>query len=400
MYLKLIVFYSLSRSISIFSMLVLPLWFSTSHSDIQYSTYVMMEYIPFIILGLVSGHYIDNYDLKKITAKLLFIQFLASLLFTLALFYNGGAYIYISIFILSACSYTIWGIVNKLSHTSLKRDDYNKFNSLVDMSEKLLEVILPIILGFILSYNIILFVVVYIVISTACLLSFISINKLGHAYQFDSKNHNNNDKILLMSLKNGISSFFSNKSLLLLSVLVMLINAIEIMPLVVMPIYAKNYFSLDSVELSSIYTLGAIGAIVGGILAYKLLKNKILIFFGLVVAIPINAVIYFLIYTFDSISLLFFAFFIESMFVSLSAIAFRTLRQHYINGSDFGVMTGISGSMIKVMIPCAILLSGFISEYYGARSVYFICGVMELIALIPFIAFARGEIQLKMVNNL
>lgn len=360
----------------------------------------MMEYIPFIFLGLVSGHYIDNYDLKKITVKLLFIQFSASLLFTLALFYNGGAYIYISIFLLSACSYTIWGVVNKLSHTSLKRDDYNKFNSLVDMSEKLLEVMLPIILGVILSYSISLFVVVYIVISTACLLSFISINKFNCTCELDSKSHSKNDKSLFMSLKNGISSFVSNKSLMLLSVLVMLINAIEIMPLVVMPIYAKNYFRLDSVELSSIYTLGAIGAIAGGVLAYKLLKNRTLMFFGLVVAIPINAVIYLSIYTFENISLLYFAFFFESMFVSLSAIAFRTLRQHYINGSDFGVMTGISGSMIKVMIPCAILLSGFISEYYGARLIYFICGVMELIVFIPFIAFARGEIQLKMVSNL
>lgn len=388
MHYKIILFYAFSRAISLFSMLLLPLWYATNSTDIQYSSYLMMEYIPFIILGIISGHYIDTSDLRKISRLLVAVQCLASLIFVFALYNKSDVNIYthISIFLLSSCSYTTWGVINKISHISLKKENYNKFNALVDLTERFLEVGIPFILGVMLIYSLSVFTVSYLVLSLLCIISYFSVDKY-----IPEKKTLIRDVFFLNNLKKGLRDFLDNKGLLSISFLVMLVNAIEIMPAVIMPIYAKTSLSLNSVSLSSIYTTGAIGAIIGGGLAYKIPGQKTQIFMALLASLFINAILYFALYFAGSTSLLFISFFFESMSISISAIAFRTLRQNYIGNSSFGLMVGMSGSMIKLLIPLAILLSGFISHIFGANIVYFISGCLELALILPFVMFIKFE---------
>ncbi|MBS5773850.1 MAG: MFS transporter [Enterobacter cloacae] len=388
MHYKIILFYAVSRAVSLFSMLLLPLWYATNYTNVQYSSYLMMEYIPFIILGVVSGHYIDTSDLKKLSRSLVTIQFFASLVFIYALYSKSSInfYTHISIFLLSSCSYTTWGVINKISHLSLQKESYNKFNSLVDLTERCLEVSIPFILGFMLVYSLSIFTATYLALSLLCLLSYYAVDDL-----IPEKESSNRHRFFLNNLKNGLKLFFDNKQLLSLSLLIMFINAIEIMPAVILPIYAKSSLSLDSVGLSSIYTTGAIGAIVGGGIAFKFLGKNAYIFFALLISLFINAMIYFALYYAGTTRLLFISFFFESMSISISAIAFRTLRQHYLDSSCFGLMVGISGSMIKLLLPLAIILSGLISQIYGSSIVYFISGFLELAIILPFLLFMKFE---------
>lgn len=369
-------------------MLLLPLWYATHYSDIQYSSYLMMEYIPFIILGLVSGHYIDSSDLKKLSRLLITVQLLASLMFIFALYNKSeiNIYTYVSVFLLSSCSYTTWGVINKISHITLKKENYNKFNALVDLTERCLEVGIPFILGILLVYNLVFFSIVYLALSLLCLLSYLSVVR-----QITQKSESTPNIDFFKNLTEGLRNFINNKGLLTLSFLIMLVNAIEIMPTVILPIYARTFLSLDSVALSSVYTTGAVGAIMGGAIAYKFLGQKMRIFLALTLSLFINAMLYLALYFIYSVSLLFVSLFFESMSVAISAIAFRTLRQHYIDGSSYGLMVGISGSMIKLLLPLAILLSGFISQFWGTNVVYFISACLELCLILPFILFIKAE---------
>jgi Na+/melibiose symporter-like transporter len=381
---RLLLQFTYSKIIAVGLSVLIPVFLAQHIVDADvFASYRAIEYVPYILVGILVGASIDSWGAGIIMRWSLYLHLLP--LVVLALVYNDWLPIqalYAALLIMSAVAYSVSAGTSRTAYDVLPKEKLGDFNARTSLFEQIVTVIVPLAMGWALTYSLQLTLVMLIVISFA-------VSLITPRYERREGSSREQWALLFIQrVKEGVKAFRMNRALIQLSFIIMLINAVETVPATLMVFYATHELKLNAIDTGSIITMAGIGGIVGAWLLGFISKKTSLLLGLLVASMLINSLLYFLVYEFNNYLVLVVSMFIESLSIVISAVSFRTLRQFCSDPASYGTTLGISGAMVKCGIPVATLIGGYIAWQSGVRQVYFLTAVAELVLTLPVALWA------------
>ena len=172
-------------------------------------------------------------------------------------------------------------------------------------------------------------------------------------------------------MKEGIEELISNKILLTPTITVLFSNFASSLVIGVLIFFATDQIGADSKQVGFMFTLSAIGGLIGASLISTIRKR-----FG-------RGVIYTYSILFDIISmgLLLFAqtwwaigisLAIRTFSTTLSNIVYFTIRQEFTPNHLLGRVAGTSSMLMKLTLPLGLFIAGLWAEWFPIRILFFI----------------------------
>ncbi|EIU6784212.1 MFS transporter [Vibrio parahaemolyticus] len=366
----LLLFYAIVKLSGASLIILIPL---TLTSELESSTYALIksfEYIPYIFLGLLIGFVLHKYKEKYLLVISFFGQAISGLSVWFILTYSKN-YELVKLFILlsSACSYITWTTINCLANSIIKSTEHTRFQAQLSTIYSFVDLVAPIIIVFLFEY------INSSILIISSLLPLLSV--------FLIKSVNNNKQPKPMGVLDQVLTAVNNKKIIVLSLFVMVINGIELVPGTLMPFIALREFNFSNYQLSYIIAIGSLGALLGGIVLAKF-DVKIEYLMPLILCSSIlNAFLYIVISFYPSFYVLGLSQFVEHASIVVSAVAFRSLRQQYGNEDVFSVELGVSGAIVKLIIPLSIFIGGLSMMHITGKQLYSTVGIIEIAIVIP-----------------
>lgn len=343
-------------------------------STIFYS--VGVSFLPNLLFALFIGVLIDAFNRKTWTLVILAGNSIAFVMLGWLLeVVESNVFLYVMVFLISFLNYCFGISRTAVVKEMLEGEQILRYNSNIQLIDSLASIIAPVLAGMLIavsaSEN------VFYCIAALYLFAFLSCI----AYPDMPKNDKDKASGLFRSIKEGLNVLIRNKMLWKMSWIVAFVNvplgAIDAL----LVLHLKQNFELTSGELGLFFSVGAIGAIVGSILAGHLRH------FGLgriwVLSIFLLSGVLLGFSVLENIVYLASLFF----FFNIAGIVFNvfvwTYRQESTDVEHIGRVAGITGSIFKLLLPVALIVFGIVNfESYNA---IFLVGSMGL-ALVGLVA--------------
>ncbi|WP_315708207.1 MFS transporter [Brenneria uluponensis] len=381
---RLLLQFTYSKIIAVGLSVLIPVFLAQRIVDADvFASYRAIEYVPYILVGIIVGASIDSWGAGVIMRWSLYLHLLP--LLVLILVYNEWLPIqalYVALLIMSAVAYSVSAGTSRTAYDVLPKEDLGNFNARTSLFEQIVTVVVPLVMGWALTRSLQLTLIMLIVFS------FIVSLITPHYERQNEISKVPCGSLFVSRIKNGIKAFRINRVLMQLSLIIMLINAIETAPATLMVFYATHELKLSALDTGTIITAAGIGGIVGAWLLSFISKKPSLLLGLLVASMLVNALLYFLVYKLNNYPILMVSMFIESLSIVVSSVSFRTLRQLCSDPASYGTTLGISGAMVKCGIPIATLFGGYIAWHAGVRQVYLLTAISELVLTFPVTLWA------------
>ncbi|EOX3499297.1 MFS transporter [Vibrio cholerae] len=375
---RLLWIFSVTKAASVIMLLIIPLALAKQLSSEEYSIIKSVEYLPSVFMGLLIGFLLDSYSSDRLLYASIITQSLSNLsLYILLLNGLDGTILNVIVFLLSFSGFITWSAINKLAKQQIAQSEVMNFNSNLTTIYNVSDTLFPVCIGALFYFFNIHIIVLLVFVPLASLPSVRTI-----AQNESLKNVN---EPLFAGMKNAIVKTISNKYVLYLSLVVMIINAVELVPGTMMAYYAINALDIDSFGLSYLLASASIGGIAGGIVSKYLPSNEKNLILYMLFSILVNAFCYFLVWKYQSAFMLCAVLFVENLSIVISAIAFRTLRHNFSDQQFYGVTLGVSGAIVKFLTPLSIFLTARFSNQFSLDYIYMFAFIGELLLALPAI---------------
>jgi hypothetical protein len=380
---RLLLQFTYSKIIAVGLSVLIPIFLAQQIADADvFATYRAMEYVPYIVVGIIVGASIDSWGAGIIMRWSLYLHILPLGLMTLV--YNNWLPVqalYVALFIMSAVSYSVSAGTSRTAYDVLPKEKWGDFNTRTSLFEQIVTVVIPLAMGWALTWS--LQWTLFLLIGFS-----FGVSLITPRYEKREGMHQPWYSLFFLRVKEGIKAFRANRALMHLSLIILLVNAVETVPATLMVFYATHELKLSALDTGSIITAAGVGGIVGAWLLGFISKRPSMLLGLLVASMLVNALLYFLVYEINSYPVLVISMFIESLSIVISAVSFRTLRQLCSDPASYGTTLGISGALVKCGIPVATLIGGYIAWRTGVRQVYLITAVVELVLTVPVTLWA------------
>ncbi|GIC06045.1 hypothetical protein VCSRO97_3345 [Vibrio cholerae] len=336
-----------------------------------------LEYLPNLVLGFLIGVFIDRVNRKR--WSLISLASLTIYVFSLYAMFQfqviDYTVMYILVFLFATSDYTFHVARSGIIKCSLSKDNQQEATSKLSALNSFFETVGPSLAGLILllsdlHYVFLLMFVLYL----ACI-------PLYSKLEYVTASHEDNTTSFVNSLKEGWKHFRSDKYMLDITVAVVIVNMCGAVFLIQSIFLAQEMFDFSAVEVGYFVSLSGIGGLIGAYfftrarrtfrLGRVLLVTMVLecIGFVAVVVYPLGA------------SLLLSALY-TSLFGTLSSICIWTYRQESFSEHVISSVSGLTGSLFKIGIPCALFASGYVMSSYGYECLFISCFIFQLLAAV------------------
>jgi len=349
-------------------------------SGLNFALSIIVSILPIVTINPFAGVIADKFDKKKIVVAM----DIANGIFLILLYIVSGIYglsiqlIYISTFITSIFT-TIFGISMEAAIPNIVSENMLlNINSASKIIDSMSSILGPMIGGIVFAFIDIRYFILFNGISY--IFSGISEMFIDFKYNYHGNNERENSINFVEDMKKGLKYIIERKAIIgILSVFISLNFFIGLSITIPLPYIINNVLVLDSKTLGIIQSAFPVGMIIGALLIKRIIQRasykKILIFASLGLCICINLLgvpILFknLLFT-NTIYTLYYCGIMIVFGVSISSIdiPIMYMLQKLIPDEYRGRVLSIVMSVVKIILPLGLILSGFLLNIIPA---YFI----------------------------
>ncbi|MDQ0174728.1 MFS transporter [Bacillus chungangensis] len=359
--------------------------YDMSKSALAMSTMRAIEFLPNIILGMLAGVLVDRADRKNVMSGMTLIQLCAigGLLFLLHSEQLVIWHLFLLGFILSAAGYTFGNAQHAIVPLVVKKEQLTDANAKFSFTQTLLSLIGPGIAGMLIaaySYKISFTIYFF------CLFFLLFLIRFLYLPPIEKKT--SKDTTIIQEMKEGLIELFGNKTLLVPTIVILMLNFFSSLVLGVLIFFAADYLGANEKQIGFMLSMSAVGGLVGSLLIPYLRKHfprgKIFVscflfdITGLIVLVVASS------WWMVGISL-----FIRMIGTMMLNIVYFTIRQEFTPNHLLGRVAGTSSMLMKLASPLGFFLSGIWAEFFSVRGLFMISFIF---AIIMFVKLRKHEI--------
>jgi MFS family permease len=368
--------------------IALPLLiYDLTNSALAMSTMRAIEFFPNILIGMLAGVLVDRSNRKNILSFMSLIQIIALGVVILFLWTEEILvwHLYIFGFILSSAGYTFGNAQHAVIPTLVHKKQLTDVNAKISFTNTMINLIGPGLAGLLLalfSYKVSFTFYLICLICLFILVRFLKIPTLETPKKYT-------DKSIWKDMKEGLDELFKNKTLLTPTLTILLTNFSSSLLIGVLMFYATDHLGLKEKQIGIMYSLGAIGGLVGSLVINKLRKKfgrgNVYVYCMLIDLCGIIVLIFSYSWWMVGISL-----FIRSLGVTMTNIIYFSIRQEFTPNHLLGRVAGTSSMIMKLVVPLGLFVAGIWAEFLPIKGLFFISAAM-IIAI--FIKLVRNPIK-------
>jgi MFS transporter, DHA3 family, macrolide efflux protein len=199
-------------------------------------------------------------------------------------------------------------------------------------------------------------------------------------------------KSFLFALLEGLRATTANRTLLVMALVVMMVNAAEGVYGAALITMMKDSMNLNDATIGLVLSAAGGGAILGAFIAPT--ARKYLSVWGVFsIPIPIIAMIYFAISRQPETPFLSVLAFLEGALSSLFVVGILTFRQEVVDAEVMGRVAGITGAIFKIGMPPFILLGGWLQSTVSIAAPFVLAAVSNLMVFAILFFADPGNIR-------
>ncbi|MBU5313395.1 MFS transporter [Tissierella carlieri] len=356
-------------------------------SGLSFAMTLIVSIIPMLIINPFAGVVADKFDKKKIVVSMDILNgiFLILLYMVSSIYGLNLLIIYISTFITTIFT-TIFGISMESAIPNIVSENMlmniNSISKIIDSTSSILG---PMIGGVVFALIDIRY---FILFSGICyIFSGVSEMFIDFKHNYNGSNKRENNISFVEDMKNGLEYIIERKDIIgIFSVFISLNFFMGLSITIPLPYIINNVLTLDSRSLGIIQSAFPIGMIIGALIIKKIMQRasykKILIFASLALGIctnllgvPIvfkNLLFTNTIYTFYYCGIMI----VFGVAISFIDIPIMYMLQKLIPDEYRGRVLSIAMSMVKIILPLGLILSGFLLNIIPAYFITTVGGIM------------------------
>jgi len=332
-----------------------------------------VEFLPYVLLAMIMGVWIDRVDRKIWCQWMLGGQLICLTISWLAVKYASQP-----LWFLFPCAFSMMalnfgylnarmGLVREAVPLSQQGTASAAFSSLVSI----FQAMGPALSGFLLLFSD--FSIIYLVIASLIFLSWYALNEF-------SMNATDVKKVTRLAddIKTGLKILYVNSKLLKMSFSVSIFNMCMLMFVIQSLYFTQAVLSFSSARLGIMVSLSGIGGVLGS-LVVGFIRKKVGLGCAFISGMVFQIFSY-LILLVDKSGLIFYmAFFLSGFFETIVGVSVYTWRQESTQKEHLGKVMGITGTIFKVASPFGLVASGYIMGYVGINGLLWLCCGLHLI---------------------
>lgn len=356
-------------------------------SGLSFAMTLIVSIIPMLIINPFAGVVADKFDKKKIVVSMDILNgiFLILLYMVSSIYGLNLLIIYISTFITTIFT-TIFGISMESAIPNIVSENMlmniNSISKIIDSTSSILG---PMVGGIVFALIDIRY---FILFNGICyIFSGVSEMFIDFKHNYNGSNKRENNISFVEDMKNGLEYIIERKDIIgIFSVFISLNFFMGLSITIPLPYIINNVLTLDSRSLGIIQSAFPIGMIIGALIIKKVMQRasykKILIFASLALSIctnllgvPIvfkNLLFTNTIYTFYYCGIMI----VFGVAISFIDIPIMYMLQKLIPDEYRGRVLSIAMSMVKIILPLGLILSGFLLNIIPAYFITTVGGIM------------------------
>ncbi|MEH7223354.1 MFS transporter [Bacillus sp. JJ1566] len=352
--------------------------YEISQSALAMSMMRAIEFFPNILIGIIAGVFVDRFNRKKMMLWTSFIQVMSMVSIVVLLFSKNIEvwHLYFLGFIISSSGYTFGNAHHSVLPQIVTKEQLTSANAKLSFVSTLIQMVGPGLAGTLLvvfSYTATLSVY------TFCLL-FLFICLLFFQLPVTAQKVNSQNSIW-MDIREGIDELIHNKTLLTPTITVLFGNFSASLVIGVLIFYVKDQLGASSSEVGLMYTISAVGGLLGASLISHFRKR-----FGrgsiytsclLVEVISMGCLIFAPNWWTIGIALA-----IRTCATTISNIVYFTIRQEFTPNHLLGRVAGTSSMLMKLTVPLGLFIAGLWAEWFPIPILFAISTFIYLILFI------------------
>lgn len=354
--------------------------YQQTNSSFAMSTLRAIEVLPNLILGMLIGVFVDRLNRKKVLIYTMLIQVIAlslimltiNIQFQLVIIYSLG-------FILYTAGYMFGNAYHSVLPSIVPKSQLVSANSAISFIRNLISVIGPSLAGLItifvsINYNLLLTII-------GLLISLLIITMVKIPIMKNTNETNNRKASIRDEMKDGWNELIGNKPLWAMTIMIFITNIANGLTGAVVIFHSLDTLTVDKTLLGIIISSTGIGAIIASITANKSknwgTRGRLLLlltgssFIGQLILFSSTA------WYWVSIGLM-----VIGFSLVLINIHYLSIRQETTPQQLLGRVAGTSSMIMKLAVPISFLLGGLLAEYFPARYVFLISGLILLFYII------------------
>ncbi|MDK9736421.1 MFS transporter [Vibrio sp. D404a] len=335
-----------------------------------------VEFLPNLLLALFIGVWVDRSDKKQWSLMMLLGQAITVLVSYLAVEYLAQPLwlLFPCAFLMMAFNYGYHNARMTIQKSALPHDSQNVATARMSSLGSFMETVGPVMSGAIMLlatiHN------VFIGVAALMLLAFWQLRKLDITTK-----PNRHKQSTFGALKEGWQALRQAQQMWLITLAVMVINTTGAVFWIQAIYYAKADLELNSVGVSYLIVASGVGGLIGAFSADKL-RRKWGLGWLLIISIGLESLGFLIPLIAPHQVALIAGFFWVSAVGLYSSICIWSYRQETFDENVLGRVTGITGSLFKLLMPIGLAGSGYLTTLIGIKWVFIGCFVLQLLTAV------------------
>lgn len=360
-------------SSTIFTFIIPLVLYDLTKSALAMSTMRVMEFLPNVLLGMLAGVIVDRVNRNLMLTYGGLIKFILAILLWLSITANEPALwqLYILGFLLSTVSYTVGNASNAITPQLFDKSSMTEIQSKFSLIFTLSAIIGPSLIGALLvwlSYDH--FLAIYVICMGLCW-------GLSHRIERTATPDHPVKQSIIADMKEGVRELIGNKQVFAPTITILITNFATSLCIGVLAFYVLDVLGNSKEQLGFMYTISAVGGILGAKLISPLRKKfrrgQIYATFPL-----IDVVILVLFYFAHSWILLGILLAFRTCLATMSNIIFLAIRQESTPNHLLGRVAGTSSMLMKLALPVGLLIGGIWAEALPIPWIFLLAAVAML----------------------
>lgn len=346
-----------------------------------------LESLPMLVLGLAGGILVDRVGAARIN-RLALMAYIAPPLVLVAVYFKHipAAFLLLVSVAVASITQLLSACGDRVVLDILPPSRLAAYNGTAILIERFCSLGLPLVIGTLAVWDL---QATLVLTAAASVLGALLLSTLSP--RRDTARGGTQQVSWRSQLRAGFSGLVKNRFLLHLSLITMLVNAVEAVPISFAFLYGHDVLLMNLAEIGLLSTMSGLGGLVAAAIARRMQASKILLLSIFVGSMVVNALIYGAVYVLNNKYALLGAKLIEAFSFVFSAVAYRTLRQENIDKAHYGTLSAAVGFIVKLCIPITILIAGALLVRFSVRDLYLFTAVAELAMAAAVAAWAKYQ---------
>lgn len=338
-----------------------------------------VEFLPNLLLALFIGVWVDRVDKKRWSQVMLIGQVLMVALsyFAVESLANPLWVLFPAAFVMMACNYGYHNARMSMMKSALDHSVQNTAVARMSALNSFMETVGPVLSGALMLLSAI--HNVFIGVGILLLIAYWQLEKLSLKPALMPKQQS-----VMAAITEGWRILRAEQNMWLITLAVMVINTTGAVFWIQAIYFAKSELAMSTIEVSYLIAASGIGGLIGSFSADKL-RQKIGLGWLLILSISLESVGFVLPLIAPSLVSLALSFMWISAIGLYSSICIWSYRQEAFDEHCLGRVTGLTGSMFKLLMPVGLASSGYLASAIGVQALFTLCFVLQLLTALALI---------------